>query len=117
LWIDGGAALLGAALVLGARHVLADLHRLPLQLLTIIGFVNLAYALVGLTLARTQRRRVWQVTMLALANWSWAIVCVLLAARFGAAASALGLAHLLFEGTFVAALGAVELRNRSTLAR
>lgn len=63
-----------------------------------------------------RRRRVWQVTILGLANWSWAIMCGLLVMRFSGQARALGVAHLLVEGAFVATLGAVELRNRRALA-
>lgn len=51
-WIDGVAALGGGAFVLFVRHPLADLYRLPLALLTFIGFVNVAYALVGLSLRK-----------------------------------------------------------------
>lgn len=116
-WVDGIAALSAGVFVLALREVLAERYALPLGLVTLLGLVNLAYAPMGLTLARWRSRPRALVVALSLANGFWTLVCVALAVRFAREASALGLAHLVFEGAFVAALAAVEWRNRSALVR
>src|SRR4051812_12070280 len=106
-WIDGIAGLSAGTFVLAARSPLADLHALPLALITFIGLVNVAYSGMGLTLAVMQRRRFRRIVGLAVANGLWALVCGYLAIRFWKDASPFGLTHLLFEGAFVTALATV----------
>ena len=117
LWFDGSAALAAGAFVLLARRFLTQLHGLPLELVTIGGVVNLTYAAYSLTLASRPRRRAAFVGGLAIANMLWACVCVAVAIRFRNDATAIGLATMVFEAAFVGTLGAIEWRNRRTLAR
>lgn len=114
-WIDGLAALSAGVFVLVLRRPLAELYALPLDLVTTIGLVNLAYSTFGLTLATRRRRPLAFIVALALANVTWASICLVLAMRFRNEAGTLGLAHILFEGAFVAALATIEWRNRRAL--
>lgn len=115
-WVDGLAGLSAGVFMLALRGPLAALYAMPVGLLTVLGLVNLAYAPMGLTLALLRRRPRALVATLAIANGLWTPVCLALAVRFANEASAFGLAHLLFEGAFVAALATVEWRNRRVLA-
>lgn len=114
-WIDGLAALSAGIIVLILRRFLAQLYELPLDLLTLIGLVNVGYAAFGLTLAVRTRRRIASIVALSAANALWACVCVMLAIRFAHEARGLGLAHIAFEGAFVATLAILEWRNRRVL--
>jgi hypothetical protein len=114
--IDGLGALVAGAVVLVLREFLSDVYRLPLELVTFIGLVNIAYSPLGLTLAFQQRRQVGVIASLALANLLWTVVCVTIAIRFWNDASIFGLAHLVLEGAWVAALGVIEWRGRRALA-
>lgn len=116
LWVDGLAGLSAGVIVLTLRQVLASLYGLPLEVITFVGFVNLAYAPVGLTLAPRARRPVAAIVALAAANGLWACTCVALAVRYGLRATTLGLATLLCEAVIVAGLAVVEWRYRRELA-
>jgi len=116
LWIDGAGALAAGVVMLGLRRFFVGLYEVPLNLITTIGLVNLAYAAVALTLAARKRRRVAWIAALAVANLSWALVCVLLVLRFHGEASFFGVGHFVLEGAWVATLGTVEWRNRQALA-
>jgi hypothetical protein len=116
LWVDGLAGLAAGVLVLGLRHWLTALYGLPQRLVAVIGVANLVYGTCGLTLALWRRRRRAFVVTMAIANGSWAVGCVWLAIRFAHGATALGIATLLFEAAFVAALAVAEWRNRDALA-
>lgn len=114
-WIDGLAALSAGWFVLALRRFLAEIYALPLDLITLVGLVNVGYSAFGLTLAVQRRRRMGGIIGLSVANYSWAIVCAWLAVRFRNDATVLGLTHLLFEGMFVATLATIEWRNRHAL--
>jgi hypothetical protein len=114
-WIDGIATFSAGMFVLVFRRLLAGLYALPLDLITVVGVVNVGYSAFGLTLAAQKRRRIACIVGLSTANYLWALVCVWLAIRFESDANALGLAHVLLEGAFVAALATIEWRNRRAL--
>ncbi len=116
LWIDGIGALAAGTCLLVFRGFFEGLYDLPLNLITVLGLVNLAYAAFALTLAAQRSRRLAWVISLSMANYFWALVCALLLIRFGGDATWFGLAHFVLEGTWVAALGTVEWRNRRQLA-
>ena len=116
LWVDALGALGAGTLVLLLSHWLAAWYRMPPAVVTGLALANLGYGSFSFALARTPRwRRPAAVWLLILANWGWLAVSLLLLARHGAAASALGVAHLLVEGLYVAALGTVEWRVRRQL--
>jgi hypothetical protein len=115
-WIDGLAGLSVGVFVLVFHRFLARLYGLPVDLVIFMGLVNVAYSVCGLTLAVRARRPLGLIVGLSSANYVWACVCVWLVVRFRDSASVLGLATLLFEGAFVAALATIEWRNRHALA-
>ena len=49
------------------------------------------------------------------ANLTWAVVCLGLAAAFSASATGFGLGHLVAEAVFVGGLGALEWNQRDQL--
>ncbi len=116
LWVDALGALGVGVLVLLLGEWLTAWYRMPTAVVTGLGLANLGYGSVSFALALTPRwRRPAAVWLLIIANWGWLAACLLLLARHGATASALGMAHLLVEGVYVAALGTVEWRVRRAL--
>jgi len=107
-WIDGLAALSAGCAVLAARGWLADLYGVSSRLLATIAVINLAYSALGLALGFA--RRAWLLALLIAANLTWMVVCVVLALRAPAGATAFAYAQFLGEGAFVAALALCELR-------
>lgn len=116
LWIDGLAGVSVGMFMLAFRGLLAELYALPLDLITFVGLVNVGYSAFSLTLAAQKRRPIACIVGLSVANGLWAFFCVMLAIRVANDARVLGLAHILLEGAFVAALGTIEWRNRRALA-
>ena len=116
LWIDGLGALAAATCLLAFRRFFEGLYDLPLNLVIVLGLVNLAYAALALTVAAQKPRRLAWLSSLSMANYFWALVCVLLLIRFYGEGSWFGLGHFALEGTWVAMLGTIEWRNRRELA-
>lgn len=116
-WIDGLSALGAGLVVLSVRATLVGWYGLSGALITAIGVVNLAYAPLGLWLAVRRRRPLALVTALACANYAWLAVCAVLVVSSWRDARPLGLAHILFEGAYVATLATIEWRNRHALVR
>jgi protein-S-isoprenylcysteine O-methyltransferase Ste14 len=116
LWVDALGALGAGTLVLLLDHQLAAWYRMPLTVVTGLALANVGYGSMSFALALVPRwRRPAAVWLLIVANWGWLAVCLLLLGRHGGAASGLGVAHLLVEGVYVAALGTVEWRVRQAL--
>ena len=116
LWVDALGALGAGTLVLLLHHQVAAWYRMPMAVVTGLALANLGYGSVSFALALTPRwRREPAVWLLIIANCGWLAVCLVLLVRHGAAASGLGVAHLLGEGIYVAALGTVEWRVRRAL--
>lgn len=109
-WIDGCAALSAGVLVLVLREVFVHTHGLTRGLLTVIGAVNLAYAIPGLTLGSLEKRPSWLLWLLVGANLAWAVVCVVLVLWVSSSARWLGLGHIVGEGVLVTVLAALEVR-------
>jgi len=114
-WIDAGSALTAGVVVLLLRHLLADWYGLPVAFLTVMGAVNLAYAAPGLILGWLRPRPAGLLSVLIAANLAWGVVCAILAAVLLERATVFGLAHLVFEGLYVAGLGALEWRHRRVI--
>jgi len=116
LWIDCIGGLVAGLLVLSLSTWLSDLYALPVSLLIGIGVANLAYGSFSLFLARRPVRPRALVTLLAIANMLWGMLCAVGAAAVAKHASAFGLAHLLLEGAYVGGLGVLEWQYRASLA-
>lgn len=113
LWIDSRAALLAGALTLLLSGWLAPRYGLPAPLLLATAVANLAYGCYsGWLLVQPRPRPVVLIHTLVVANALWALVCLLIAAWHFAAATWLGLSHLLLEAVFVGGLAVQEWRQR-----
>ena len=110
--IDGLAALTAGLVILALRDPLSEIYKLPVSLLTTTGAVNVLYSAGGLSF--TARRSKPQALLFAVivANLFWTCVCLALAIRFRSTASFWGVGHFVGEGAFVAALAALEWKNR-----
>lgn len=115
LWIDCGGGLVVGVVVLALSGWLAPLEGLPRGVLMFTGVMNLVYGLYSLSLARQARRSVMRVKALAIANMAWAPVCILILLLYADTATAWAWVHLVGEGVYVGALGAVEWRCRDRL--
>ena len=117
LWVDSGAGLLAGVTVLSLSGWLSELYALPRPLLVGMGAANVAYGAYSGSLARRAHRPLALLTVLVVANATWAGLCALAAVRLAGTASAFGLAHLIGEGLFVGGLAALEWRQRERLVR
>ena len=116
LWVDCTAAAIAGATVLVFSGWLSHLHLLPQALLVFIGAANLAYGAYSFFLARRAVRPIILINVLVFANAAWAVVCLVLAAKFWGEASLWGIAHLVGEALFVGGLAALEWSQRQQLA-
>lgn len=115
LWIDCLAGAVAGIAMLSLARWLSEWYRLPLDLLFLMGWINLAYASFSLSLARRPERPAPFILLLILANLTWAVICWRWAVVFSETAGALGLAHLIGEGLFVGGLACLEWRWRELL--
>lgn len=112
LWVDCTAGALVGLLVLAFGAGLSRLHRLPYEVLLVLGVANLLYAAYSFSLARRADRSVLQVQILVGVNAAWAVVCAGIVVRFWDSISGFGIAHLVGEALFVAGLARLEWRYR-----
>jgi hypothetical protein len=97
--------------MLSLRGWLAELYRLPGELLLVMGIANLAYAGVSFSMAMlSEGERVPFMRVIAAANMLWGTGCVALALVWWGDASLFGIVQLLGEAVFVAGLGVLEWR-------
>jgi hypothetical protein len=105
-WLAGATA---GGLMLSLRGWLAELSRLPSELILVMGIANLAYAGVSFLMAMlSEGERVPFILVIAGANILWGTVCVVLALIWWGHASLFGVAQLVGEAVFVAGLGVLE---------
>ena len=95
---------------------LLELYALPAALFWTVVCANVGYGAFSLSLAVRRRRRIAHIGVLAWANIAWGAACVVMAVAVFNQASPFGVAHLLLEGAYVAALGRIEWRHRARLA-
>ena len=115
LWIDGTAGAVVGGGTLLAFGWLSHLYHLPREQVLLIGGANLTYAAYSFALAIRPRRPMALLTLLVLANATWAVLCVRWALLYADTASAFGLAHLGTEAAVVGGLAAAEWRCRDAL--
>lgn len=116
VWFDCASGAVAGVTVLALHRTLASWEGLPIWLVISNGVANLVYAAYGLSLALRPARSRRAFSALAVANMTWAVVCLAVLAAVAASARPLGVAHLLFEATYVGALGAYEWRRRGWLS-
>lgn len=115
LWLDCMAAASAGVVVLLLAPWLSGWYALPLELLSFIGAVNIAYACFSFSLAIRVRRAEALIKLLAVANGFWALACLGIAATFAPVVTLAGLCHVLGEAAFVAGLGMLEWKWRRQL--
>ena len=111
IWIDGIAALLSGCFVLAFRGQLAPFLHLPEQLLLAMCWVSFGYAAYSIRLAMQKQKPKKLIKVLVAANSIWAILCIGIAIYFITAATLWGIAYLILESLFVAALAVLEWRQ------
>ena len=94
---------------------LSEWYRLPQDLLSLIGLVNVVYASYSLSLVVRTNRPKALIVLLVVANLTWAIFCFRWAVIFSKTASPFGLIHLVGEALYVGSLAYLEWRWRELL--
>lgn len=114
--VDWIGALSAGMLFLILHGWLAELYRLPRELVLGIAGVNLAYGMVSLTLwRRSQGGVVRGLGKMGLANMAWGLCCLVQVVVWMESASVLGLMHFVSEGFYVGGLGWLEWRAAKAL--
>ncbi len=115
LWVDCIGGGIAGILTLLASPWLSKLHQLPLNLLILIGVVNLVYGSYSFSLAMQPKRPKILILLLIVANLAWAGIGVRWAIVFIDTASIFGFVHLLGEAVYVAGLALLQWRWRHLL--
>lgn len=111
LWIDGTAALLAGTILLIFNSRLATLFNLPENLIVAQGVTNFIYCSYSLSLARHTVNSKRSVSILAVANASYALLALCLLVYFFQTASIYGILYLLAEVLFIGLLAVLEWRK------
>lgn len=115
LWVDCTAGAVVGVAVLALSGWLSDLEGLPRAVLVFTGVVNLLYASYSFSLAVRDRRPMWTIRLLVIANLAWVPVCLGLAVAFQEQATVWGFVHLIGEAGFVGGLAVLEWTQRERL--
>lgn len=111
LWVDGIAALLSGLIVFTFNDKIARLLSLPDNLLTTLSIISLGYSCFSLYLAQSKSTAKGLLRILVIANFAYAIFCVILILFLHANTSLLGVVYLSLESLFVATLAALEWKQ------
>lgn len=115
LHIDGIAGTSVGLLLLLFQDIASDFYQLPKVLILFLASANVCYGINALRLALISNRALKEVTVLAIANFFWAIVCVGIIFSYFEQASMFALLFISAECVFVAILGLCEWRYRFLL--
>lgn len=115
LWLDCLGALVVGVIVLVICRPLSRWDGLPVSMIVTIGFVNLIYGTYSLYVTTRDPRPLGLVTILALANMAWLLVCIAIIALNWERITLFGLMHVFGEGVYVAGLGYSEWKLRHSL--
>ena len=117
LWVDCLGAILTGILLAVLSGYIAPIYSLPQSWVIAHACVHLAYGAFSLSLAVRRTRPIGLISTLAIANASWAVLCIIFAARMVEGDSVLAAAHFLAEGIYVGSLGFIEWNRREVLAK
>jgi hypothetical protein len=115
LHVDGTAGLAMGVLLFALQSWVSDLYNLSGVIIYFLATANVCYGLFALSLALSTRRNASSITLLAMANFVWAMVCVVMFIAFFQTASVIGLVFIGLEGLFVLILAIYEWKNRQVL--
>lgn len=116
LHLDGASGLTVGTLILLLLEWVGRLYNLPVQTILFIAIANVCYGLYALSLAFSSNRSLILVSLLALANATWAIVCFAIVLIYLESVSIIGLTFLCLEGVFVFILALLEWQNKFELS-
>ena len=116
LWVDCIGGLVVGFVVLVFCQLISSWENLPLETVVLMGAANLAYGVYSLFVTTRKKRPLILVKMLAIANITWLLVCVVIAVIYWSQISPIGFVHVIGEGIFVASLGFVEWKMKESLA-
>lgn len=117
LWVDCIGAILTGILLAALSGYIAPIYSLPQSWVIAHACVHLAYGAFSLSLAVRRTRPLVLISTLAIANASWAVLCIIFAARMVEGDSVLAAANFLIEGIYVGSLGFIEWNRREQLAK
>lgn len=115
LHIDGFAGTSVGLLLLLFQDIASDFYQLPKGLILFLAGANVCYGIYALRLALIRNRSLKEVTVLAIANFLWAVTCVGILFTYYEQASIFALLFISAECIFVAMLGLCEWRYRFLL--
>jgi len=117
IFLDGIAGVLSGSLVLLLSSLISETHNWSQTFILLHVIASLTYGAYSLVLSYRRFRPVKMISILAVANCIWALVCGALAILLSASLTTWGLGHLVLEFLFVGALGIYEWRFRHSLVR
>ena len=113
--IDGLGGLVTGVLILGLAPYLATIEGLPESVIWFDCAGHLLYGTCAVILSRQAVRSTRWLRTLSLANMFWLIPCIAMIVLNRATITPWGSLHLIAEGLYVFALGALEWRVRDQL--
>ncbi|RXJ72220.1 hypothetical protein CS022_16860 [Veronia nyctiphanis] len=116
LYIDGGAGFTVGLLLLLLLDRISSLYNLPVSVVMFLGVANVCYGLYGITIAASRFKNSASISLLAIANGCWMVICTLLVLYHLKTASLIGLSFLSLEAIFVGFLAWFEWENRYALS-
>ncbi|WP_125782127.1 hypothetical protein [Pseudoalteromonas rubra] len=117
LHLDGTAGLTMGLLMFFLQDWIGKLYNLPVSLIHFFAIANVCYGSYALSLAFSDNRKPISISILAIANALWMVVCVIVILLFAHTASLLGLLFVGLEGGFVVLLAIYEWQNRYQLSK
>ena len=116
LHLDGTAGSFAGLVLFLLQNWVSSLYNLPVAAIQFLATANVCYGVYALSLAFSRNKRLFSISLLAIANTLWTVVCVIMVALFFQTASPIGLAFISFEGLFVVCLAIYEWKNRCQLS-
>lgn len=117
LHLDGAAGSIVGLLLFMLQNWVSSLYNLPIAIIHFLATANVCYGVYALSLAFSSNRNLLSISLLAIANALWMVVCVIMVSLFFQTASSIGLIFISLEGIFVIGLAIYEWKNRYQLSR
>lgn len=116
LHLDGCAGLTVGILLLLLKERAGELYNLPSAVIIFLSIANICYGTYAASVAFSKRRQTVFISLLAIANIVWAVVCAAMVIYYAQQASLIGLAFISLEALFVIGLAWFEWKNRFKLS-
>ena len=116
LHLDGTAGSTVGLLLLLLQNWVSSLYNLPIATIQFLATANVCYGVYALSLAFSSNRNFLAISLLAIANALWMVVCVIMVSLLFQTASSIGLIFISLEGIFVIGLAIYEWKNRYQLS-